>query len=115
MGKRVAIVGVIAALAIGLTGCGAPPWADPTASPDASATATTPPTPVPNDLSTGSTQRSLTAGAVAATVDYWSDLTMDKWTASALPPGLTRPVRSPRAGGSRSVGGQELPTKGWDS
>ncbi len=86
MGKRVAIVGVIAALAIGLTGCGAPPWADPTASPDASATATTPPTPVPNDLSTGSTQRSLTAGAVAATVDYWSDLTMDKWTASALKP-----------------------------
>lgn len=86
MGKRVAIVGVIAALAIGLTGCGAPPWTDPTASPDATATATTPPTPVPNDLSTGSTQRSLTAGAVAATVDYWSDLTMDKWTASALPP-----------------------------
>lgn len=42
--------------------------------------------PVPNDLSSGSTQRALQTGAVAATVDYWSDLTMDKWTASAVKP-----------------------------
>lgn len=77
-------VAAAAVLTLGLAGCGAPPWAEPTES--ASATASVAPTPVANDLSTGSTQRSLTAGAVAATVDYWSDLSMDKWTASAFKP-----------------------------
>ncbi|GAA0491542.1 hypothetical protein [Microbacterium aurantiacum] len=71
-----------------LTGCGTPPWeggggsaSDPTATPTATA-----PAPVPNDLSSGSTQRELQAGAVAATIDYWSTLSMDQWTPGALKP-----------------------------
>lgn len=44
------------------------------------------PTPIPNDLSTGTTQRTVTAGAVTAVIDYWSTLTMDKWTAAAVKP-----------------------------
>ena len=76
------------ALALMLAGCGAPPWADGTDDPrpSSSSTPTSVPTPVPNDLSTGSTQRTLTAGAVTANVDYWSDLRMDKWTPSAVKP-----------------------------
>lgn len=82
-----AVGGVIAlVVAATLSGCGAAPWAERGDGPSPSASETTVPTPVPNDLSTGSTQRTLTAGAVAATVDYWSELSMDKWTASALKP-----------------------------
>ncbi|MEZ3159155.1 hypothetical protein AB1K54_01270 [Microbacterium sp. BWT-B31] len=80
-----AAVVVASAVMTALAGCGPAPWDDPTASPTSSAS-TGVPTPVPNDLSTGSTQRTLTAGAVTATVDYWSDLSMDKWTASAIKP-----------------------------
>jgi hypothetical protein len=77
------------ALALGvaaaLTGCGPAPWdPNPTARPSGTSTAV--PTPVPNDLSTGSTQRELLAGAVAATVDYWSTLSMDRWTPGAIKP-----------------------------
>lgn len=68
-----------------LTGCGPAPWTvdDPEATP--SATTTVAP-PVPNDLSSGSTQRELVAGAVTAKVDYWSTLSMDRWTAGAVKP-----------------------------
>jgi hypothetical protein len=84
-------VAVAVSALLGLTGCGAPPWAQggaqaPDQSPAATATATTAPQPVRNDLSSGSTQRSLTAGSVAATVNYWSTLSMDRWTATALKP-----------------------------
>lgn len=79
-----AVPALTLALVLALSGCGAPPWATPTAS--VSASASVAPTPVPNDLSTGSTQRALTAGAVGATVDYWSELAMDQWTASAFKP-----------------------------
>lgn len=83
--RRMLAVTTAALLSLGLAGCGAPPWSGgPTGSPSSSASAV--PTPVANDLSTGSTQRALTAGAVAATVDYWSDLSMDQWTASAFKP-----------------------------
>lgn len=87
MRTRRAVAGTAAALALalGLSACGAPPWADgggATPSPSIS----TPPAPVPNDLSTGSTQRTLTAGALTATVNYWSELALDKWTPSALKP-----------------------------
>ena len=71
---------------LALAGCGAAPWADGGDGPSPSASTSTVPAPVPNDLSSGSTQRTLTAGAVSATVDYWSELSMDKWTASALKP-----------------------------
>ncbi|OIU85125.1 hypothetical protein [Microbacterium sp. AR7-10] len=81
--------GVIASLAVvgvvALTGCGPAPWTmgDPEATPTASATVAP---PVPNDLSSGSTQRELVAGAVTAKVDYWSTLSMDRWTAGAVKP-----------------------------
>jgi hypothetical protein len=80
---------IVLVLGVGLTaalaGCGPAPWeTQPTAEPTGSATAV--PTPVANDLSTGSTQRELEAGAVAATVDYWSTLSMDRWTPGAVKP-----------------------------
>lgn len=81
---------MVGASVFALTACGAPPWAQgggqgtPSASP--TVTQTTVPQPVRNDLASGSTQRTLTAGAVGATVDYWSTLSMDKWTPTALKP-----------------------------
>lgn len=88
MHARRILTGVCAVtLALALTACGAPPWSGgETGGPSPSSTSTAIPTPIPNDLSSGSTQRTLTAGAVTATVDYWSELSMDKWTASALKP-----------------------------
>ena len=82
--RRMLAVAAAAVLTLGLAGCGAPPWAEPTES--AAATATGAPTPGANDLSPAATPRSLTAGAVPATVDDGSDLSMDPWTASALKP-----------------------------
>ena len=85
--SRFAGVVLISAVAVtALAGCGPAPW-DPAGgggTPTASSTAV--PTPVPNDLSGGATQRTLTAGAVTATVDYWSTLAMDQWTAEAVKP-----------------------------
>ncbi|MEI3865556.1 MULTISPECIES: hypothetical protein [unclassified Microbacterium] len=83
--------GIAFTLSLGLvlTGCGPAPWdfgAEPTPSASTSSTPTEAPTPVPNDLSSGSTARELVAGAVAASVDYWSTLSMDRWTAEALKP-----------------------------
>lgn len=88
-----AVTGVVAiggALLLLLAGCGAPPWAQGGGQQAAPTTAapsmTAAPQPVRNDLSSGSTQRTLTAGAVAATVDYWSTLSMERWTPTALKP-----------------------------
>jgi hypothetical protein len=75
-------------LAAGLTGCGIAPWAGQQNS-TPSPTMTTPsavPTPVSNDLSSGSTQRTVKSGSVTATVNYWSTLSMDRWKAGALKP-----------------------------
>lgn len=87
---RRAGVGVAAAVAavLALTGCGPAPWDTGGGSPlpTPSRTATTIPQPVPNDLSSGATERSLQAGAVAAAVNYWSTLSMDQWTPAALKP-----------------------------
>lgn len=67
------------------TGCGPAPWANEgTASPLPTSASVAP--PVQNDLSGGATERTLTAGAVSATVNYWSTLRMDRWTASAVKP-----------------------------
>ena len=96
MGERVrrgrAALGVIGAGAtvLALAGCGAPPWAQgggqatPSSTPSASAVPV--PAPVANDLSSGATEKKITAGAIAATVKYWSTLSMDRWSASALKP-----------------------------
>ncbi|WP_395243872.1 hypothetical protein ACGGZK_17375 [Agromyces sp. MMS24-K17] len=72
-------------LAATLTGCEAPPW-DPasTATPTTSAPATV--EPVQNDLAAGSTTRTIEVGAVTLTIDYWSTLSMDQWTAAANKP-----------------------------
>ena len=73
-------------LVLALAGCGPAPWeaSGPSGEPSSSASAA--PTPVPNDLSSGSTQRELVAGSVTATVDYWSTLPMDRWTPDAVKP-----------------------------
>jgi hypothetical protein len=80
------------ALALGsatLVGCSsAPPWLDgETAAPATSAPATTlAPVPIQNDLAAGSMTRTVPVGAATLTIDYWSTLTMDKWTANATKP-----------------------------
>jgi hypothetical protein len=82
-----------------LSGCGAAPWAAPTASSTPTPTASTP-EPIEvivNDLATGSAKRSLTAGAITLGVDYYSTLTMDKWTADASKP-LTFNIKGSLAG-----------------
>lgn len=88
--RRVGTATAAAALALALAGCGPAPWeygdgGDATPSPTRTS-ASPAPAPVPNDLSSGSTQRELVAGAVTATVDYWSTLSMDLWTAEAVKP-----------------------------
>lgn len=87
---RAVSVGGASALMLGvvltLVGCDAAPWATPQASPTASSTITAIPQPVPNDLSSGSTNRVLTAGPLTVTIDYWSTLMMDKWRAGVLKP-----------------------------
>ncbi|SDQ44148.1 hypothetical protein SAMN04487847_1428 [Microbacterium sp. cf332] len=85
------------ALAVALVGCGPAPWnvpsgggvgssdaGEPAPSPSISRTAVPP--PVPNDLSSGSTERQVTAGSVSGALNYWSDLSMDRWSATALKP-----------------------------
>lgn len=84
--SRFAGMVLISALAVAaLAGCGPAPW-EPAGDSTPTSTSTAVPTPVPNDLSGGATQRALTAGAVSATVDYWSTLSMDQWTAEAVKP-----------------------------
>ncbi|MFF2371060.1 hypothetical protein [Agromyces sp. NPDC058110] len=86
---RLAAVGVIAAAAFGLAGCSAPPWltggtASPSPSPTPSATSTA--APVQNDLAAGALTRTIEVGAITLTIDYWSTLSMDLWTAAANKP-----------------------------
>lgn len=73
--------------ALGLAACSSPPWA---VTPADSATPTPTMTeiaqPIPNDLSSGSTARTLTAGPLSIGLNYWSTLTMDKWTPGAIKP-----------------------------
>lgn len=67
-----------------LAGCGPAPWNSGGGTPTATATAVAP--PISNDLSGGSTEREVVAGAVSATISYWSTLRMDRWTADAVKP-----------------------------
>lgn len=79
------VAAVLTAVVVPLAACGPAPWASGTTpTPSTSATSVAP--PVSNDLSGGSTQRTLTAGALTATVNYWSTLRMDRWTATAVKP-----------------------------
>jgi hypothetical protein len=73
-----------------LVGCSsAPPWLNgETAPPVTSAPVetTVAPVPIQSDLAAGSTTRTVPVGAATLTIDYWSTLTMDKWTANATKP-----------------------------
>jgi hypothetical protein len=84
--RRLAFASSAILLSVTLAGCDSPPpWAEPSGATTPTPAATVA-APIPNDLSAGSTQRVLTAGAVTATIDYWSTLMMDRWTAGALKP-----------------------------
>jgi hypothetical protein len=79
----------VAVAALGLVGCSSdvPPWL-PGETEEPLAT-TAPPTtaaPVQNDLGAGSATRTIPIGAITLTIDYWSTLTMDLWTADASKP-----------------------------
>jgi hypothetical protein len=83
------------ATVLGVTACGTAPWDQPgfnteSASPTRSGTAAPTPaatiTPVINELATGSAKHMLQAGDISLTVDYYSTLSMDQWTAEANKP-----------------------------
>jgi hypothetical protein len=83
-----ALTGVVA-----LSGCGTAPWdqsrfstTTPTSSPTKTPTAAPTITPVVNELATGSAQHQLQAGDITLTIDYYSTLSMDEWTAEANKP-----------------------------
>lgn len=87
--RRIAALTGAAVLAVALAACGPAPWEEQV--PETPAPTTSEPEvevlpPVPNDLSSGSTERELEAGAVSASVNYWSSLTMDRWVAGAIKP-----------------------------
>lgn len=82
--RTIRAVAIVAA-SVAFVGCGPSPWSAEPGDATLSPTVSVPP-PVPNDLSSGSTERELTAGAVSAQVDYWSTLSMDQWTAGAVKP-----------------------------
>jgi len=78
-----------------LSGCGTAPWDESrfntstsTATPTSRATPTPTATitPVVNELATGSAKHQLQAGNIALTIDYYSTLSMDEWTAEANKP-----------------------------
>jgi hypothetical protein len=87
---RIALGAMVVLMTFAVAGCGVPPWAQgggaESASPTPSQVFTPAPQPVANDLSSGSTQKTVTAGAVSATINYWSTLSMEKWTPTALKP-----------------------------
>lgn len=95
MMRRWATAAAMTVTAVALVGCGPAPWNLPSGggetgsgepAPSPSVSRSVVPPPVPNDLSSGSTERQVTAGAVTASLNYWSDLSMDRWSASALKP-----------------------------
>lgn len=79
-----------AAVVLSLTACGTPPWeAEATRTPTPVATTPAPVETVAtvvNELASGSAERQLTAGNIKLTVNYWSTLSMDQWTADANKP-----------------------------
>lgn len=72
--------------ALGLAACSAPPWTVPSSGAPTGASTTAVPQPVPNDLSSGATARSLIAGPLSVAVKYWSTLSMDRWIPAAVKP-----------------------------
>ena len=86
--RRVTTVLIAATLMAGLAACGVPPWEAGNGS-GGSSKPTATPSPIhviKNDLATGSTKRTLKAGDVTLTVNYFSSLDMGQWFASADKP-----------------------------
>ena len=87
--RRIAGAALAAAITVALSACGAAPWdqaastANPTATPKPTSGEIT---TVVNELATGSTKHVLTAGSIGLSVDYFSTLSMDQWTADANKP-----------------------------
>jgi hypothetical protein len=102
MGVRARSLISTACLALVCAGCGTPPWqqqAVPGATsttPSAARSTTTRPKPAPtpsarpttvvNDLATGSARHKIEAGGVRLTINYWSTLPLDEWTAGVSKP-----------------------------
>lgn len=88
--RRTALAAIAAVLVLGLSACGTPPWEEPGAGSSSSAKTSKTPKPtisaITNELASGSAQHSLTAGSATLTVDYWSTLSMDAWTAEVNKP-----------------------------
>lgn len=86
--RRLATVTLALSTVLAVSGCGTSPWAELEATEGATSSSTPKPTvkAIINDLSTGSTQRQLTAGDANLTVDYSSSLNMGEWTAGANKP-----------------------------
>ncbi|MDR5701460.1 hypothetical protein [Agromyces aerolatus] len=89
--RRMTLAMAVAVAVAGLAGCSSetPPWLSGATEAPATSSApptTTPPAPVQNDLAAGSATRTVPIGAITLTIDYWSTLTMDLWTANASKP-----------------------------
>ncbi|QAY75086.1 hypothetical protein ET445_16755 [Agromyces protaetiae] len=83
---RFALAIVAIATSALLAGCSDAPWLGPNATTTPTPTRTTTTPPVQNDLAAGSLTRTVQAGAVTLTIDYWSTLPMDQWTPDAAKP-----------------------------
>jgi hypothetical protein len=86
--RRMAAAVGAALLVVGLAACGTPPWEKGSGS-SGGATPSASPTRVVvvhNDLETGSTKRTLTAGDITLDVTYFSTLDMSQWYADANKP-----------------------------
>lgn len=88
--RRWVSAGAALALILTVSACSAPPWetAVNTATPPTSTSTSKPAeiTTVVNELASGSTEHTLTAGNITMVVTYYSDLTMDKWLPEANKP-----------------------------
>lgn len=87
--RRLAAVALAALVTVALSACGTPPWEEAGATPTPTATpkpTNTEITTVVNELANGSTKHVLTAGSIGLSVDYFSTLSMDQWTADANKP-----------------------------
>lgn len=87
---RISSLLLAAVAVVGVSGCSEAPFlaGEQTPSSTPTPTATTPAKTevVLNDLATGSAKRDLEAGNIELSIVYYSDLTMDKWTAEANKP-----------------------------
>lgn len=132
--RRAAPLG-LACAALALAGCSAPPWqtADAahragtstaaattsasTSTPTSTASTAAPTAPaVANDLSTGSAEHDLQAGAMTLTATYWSERDLRDWTAQSVKP-LTIGLSATGATGLRLdsvvVSVEALTAHGW--